>query len=394
MTGYRRELSGAAKAMVIYNELRPPFVIQLVLEGDGDPDPDDLVDALDATTEANPGSALVLEESDDPIDWIAGPAPTLTCIDAPNFTATDDEDAPFLRWPMDAESGPTCELVYVKGKNKNYLIFRALHAVMDGQGTILWVKDFLRCLRGEDPIGHPSTMTAERLLEDRELEARALTKADAIHPFGKPDLTTKGDYHWQRVQLPTPLSSGQTGQIAVAIARQARSLQDGIVRFALPTDLRHYAPSERTTANMFNMLAIDIPPDATAEGIGMAIIRLLYKHEGKRPIGLYQEDRDRLASLAIYRVKGLWDQSNMHNTGLYAASAGLSHLGKLTSAALSAPAFTSTSAFFVPLVGETNCVVHLNGFDDHAELTVGLSDRFGPVSALATLLQDELLEPT
>ena len=170
--------------MVVYNELRPPFVIQMVLEGHGDPQPDDLYDALAATTAANPGSSLVLEEGSSPSYWITGPEPTLTCIEAPNFTASDDTDAPFLRWPMDAEAGPTCELVYVKGKDHNYLIFRALHAVMDGQGTIAWVKDFMRCLRGEDPVGHPSTMTGEELLEDRELPARPLTKPDAIHPYG------------------------------------------------------------------------------------------------------------------------------------------------------------------------------------------------------------------
>src|SRR5688572_15462680 len=146
---FQKNLSVADKFFIAINELRPPFVIQLVLEGDGDPAPELLDEALEKTTRANPGSSLVLHEEGDAAHWKLGPEPTLTLFEAPEFDASSGYNAPFLMWPMDAKKGPTCELVKVRGKQKTYLIFRALHAVMDGQGTLAWVKDFMRCLRGE-----------------------------------------------------------------------------------------------------------------------------------------------------------------------------------------------------------------------------------------------------
>ena len=67
---------------------------------------------------------------------------------------------------------------------------------------------------------------------------------------------------------------------------------------------------------------------------------------------------------------------HLHDEGLYAFSATISHLGILKGQEFSSPIFTATSALFVPLVGDSGCVISLNGFDDHTEAAVGLSDRF------------------
>ena len=80
----------------------------------------------------------------------------------------------------------------------------------------------------------------------------------------------------------------------------------------------------------------------------------------------------------------------LHATGLYCFSATLSHLGVLQGALLSGPGFTATGAFFVPLVGDSGCVVSLNGFDGHTEAAVGLSERFckdGALDRLADLIR-------
>jgi hypothetical protein len=277
-------------------------------------------------------------------------------------------------------------------KAKHALIFRAAHAVMDGQGVVAWVKDFMRCLRGEDPIGHKSAITIDQLLGNRGTKRRPVPQLDALHPCGRAASETRGRFYWRRITVARPLDSMIVGRIAVSLAEAAREHGEGPVRINLPTDLRHYCPDERTTGNLFNSLFVEVPPGASPEMIGMRVVQMLYKDEGKKPFGLYATDE--AGSLAIQRVKVLWDLAHLHDFGRYAFSATLSHLGTLKSAELSQPgSFAATGAYFIPLVGDSGCVVSLNGLDDKTEACVGLSDRFageGQIDALAERIRSAI----
>ena len=359
---------------VALNEIRPPFIIQLTLEGQGTPSPESLYEALRLSTEANPGSSLRLDQSGDAPRWVVGPEPSLTIVEAPEFTGDSGEFAPFLMWPLDSYTGPSCELLFVHGKNSNYLVFRAVHAVMDGQGTLLWVKDFMRCLRGEDPIGHKSVLSVDELIREIKTDPRPAPKSDALHPFGPAKPKTRGQFHWRRVKVERGLDSATVGRIAVGLSERARRSQEGTVRINLPTDLRHYRPDELTTGNFFNSLFIEIAPGGAAEMVGLKVVQMLYKHEGKKPVGIFATEE--VGSLDLHRTKVLWDLAHLHDTGQYTFSATLSHLGNLNPADFSAPSFETNTAFFVPLVGDSGCVVSVNGFGDHCVACVGLSDRF------------------
>ena len=399
MADYRRRVTSGEKSMVAFNELRPPFAIQMVVEGIGDPAPEALYEALEATTTVNPGSALRLEESVESGDfWVPGPPPTFTVVDDPDFRAQGSEEAPFLRWRLDAKAGPTCELIHVRGAvdadgvRHGYLIFRALHGVMDGQGTLLWASDFMRCLRGEPPLGHPSTLDVQTLCEGERGNPRPLPKPDALHPLGPPSPMSKGGYGWRRVSIPRSLSSDASGRVALALAAAAveNNGGSGPVRLHLPNDLRVHCPEERSTANLFGSLFLDVEPEMTAQDIGHRIVKMLYEREGQRPAGLYPAEE--AGSMAAHRVKAYWDLTHLHDTGRYAFSATLSHLGRLKSSALSGPDWRATSALFVPLIGDA-CVVSLNGFDDRTEVAVGVSARFhgeGRLERLAATLRDSL----
>lgn len=386
MSEWHKEVSAVDRFFVAVNEVRPPFVIQLLLEGDGDPDPDALDEALERAAAVNPGCTLRLVEDEEEPRWVLGPVPSLTLIDAPDFDASSGEAAPCLLWPIDAKVGPTCELLKIRGQGgRSYLVFRALHAVMDGQGTLLWVKDVFRALRGEAPIGHSSTATVDQLIRDLNSPRRPYPKADALHPYGPGDPQAPGTFHWRRVKLDGPLDPLASGKMAVALAERARRGREGVVRINLPTDLRPLRPDERTTGNFFNSLFLEVPPGATVDGIALKIIQLLYKKEGTKSVGIYSADE--IGSLSAFRVKTYWDFTHLHDTGLYAFSATLSHLGVVRGAELSAPGFAARGAFFVPLVGDSGCVVSINGFDQHTEVAVGLSARFAAGGQLAELAE-------
>ena len=392
MEGYRRRLTSGEKSMVALNELRPPFVIQLTIEGSGDPAPEALYEALQQTTAVNPGSRLRLDEGESGDYWVLGPEPTFTVVDAPDFRASGAEDAPFLRWPLNASTGPTCELVHVRGQDRGYLIFRALHGVMDGQGTLLWAKDFMRCLRGEPALGHPSTIDVQTLCDDERDNKRPLPPYDALHPLGPAKEETEGRYAWRAVRVPGRLRSDASGRIAICLSEQAALHNElpGAIRIHLPTDLRAHCRSERSTGNLFGSLFLDVEADATPVAVGMKIVKMLVHRDGKKPAGLYAGNE--AGTMAAHRVKAFIDLNHLHSSGRYAFSATLSHLGRLDSASLSGPGWQATSALFVPLVGDA-CVVSINGFDDHSVIAVGASDRHEPekLDVLAAALRTALM---
>ncbi len=383
MTSYRREVAEAEKGFIAYNEMCPPFVIQLVVEGDGAPEPEALHDALIASAKANPGVAVKIEGSDEHLHWVPGPEPTLTVLDAPEFTAMSEENAPFLLWPIDAMKGPNSELLSVKGKEKHYLIFRASHAVMDGQGTLLWVKDFMRCLRGEAPIGHPDTDSVERWVSEQKKKRRKLPLPTALHPFGKPQGDRHHTFHWRRVVVDRPLDMGATGRLVVALAERAREHGPGDVRIALPTDLRPYLKELKTTGNAFSILFLDVPEGASADMIAMRVVRMLYKDEGLDRFGHFTIFEK--SSLHKHRIRIFWDLANEHTSGTYAFSAVLSHLGALEKEDFCGPDFEASSAFFVPPIGDSGCILSVNGFGDHTEISGGLSNLFAGGDNMETL---------
>lgn len=377
MTAFERMASNAEKFMALYNELRPPFTIQLVIEGDGDPSPEALHEALERASEVNPGASLRMDEARSPVMWVTGPRPTLTVVDAPEFTGEGAVGGDWQRWHLDHRTGPTCELVRVQGKHHTYLVFRALHAVMDGQGVINWTKDVMRCLRKEAPVGHPDAFDYEAYLDRLAKPLRETTWSEAVHPFGRADLSRPGNFDWRRIRVDRPLESAMIGRICVLLGRQARTAGEGRVRVHLPTDLRPYEKGVRTTQNFFNSLLIEVPPEATAESISLQVIQHLYREEGQRA---YARSEDSWGSMEALRVRVYRDLTTLHDKGLYPYSATVSHLGIMKAAEMSAPDFAARAVTFVPLVGDSGgCVISLQGLDDRTDATVAMSDRFwGP----------------
>lgn len=376
MPVFQKPVSGADKFFLALNDVRPPFVIQLLVEGVGQPEPEALYDALQATTEVTPGSALRYLRDEAGERWEAVAPPPLTVLDLPEFSAEADGEA-CLRWPLDPYKEGSSELLYIRrAGGRSALVFRALHAVMDGQGCLRWARDFFSCLRGEAPKGSESPADLEELIRALDMPRRPEPKEDAVHPFGRADLSRPAEFHWRHVRLDRPLHPQATARVALSIAALARETAgdpSAKVRVNLPCDLRNHFRKEKTTANFFEGLYLDLLPDDDEEQIGRRVLRWLYEKEALRPT---LNPRHRPGPLAAFRIKAAHDQDMLHATGRYVFSATLSHLGKLKSRWLSGPDFQAEGAFFVPLVGDSGCVISLNGFEGHTECAVGLSSRF------------------
>jgi hypothetical protein len=381
---YLRRVSPLERLFIANTILSPPFANQLVIEGGGMLDVPQLQRALDTCSAANPGSTLTLCDVSEPLRWQSGRPPRINRILAPDWDGYSDAAAPFLSAILDPFSGPTCEILLVIGREaRKFLIFRSLHAVMDGIGTLSWANDCMSALRGETPTGHASriidTDVAQPLTPGR---TRQRPPADALHPLGRPGpLSGNETFHWQRVTIPRRFESRVLGVVAATLNNLARENAGGDgaarqarVRFNIPCDLRRHVSSEKTTGNMFGPLFVEMTAGAQSDQFGLQLVRQLHERQELIPLSFLEQ----VAATGLDQWQAILADllEQQHQQGRYHFTATLSQLGQIGSASLSCADFVASSAYFVPPLADQVCFVACNGFDRHTEIAIALPSRF------------------
>jgi hypothetical protein len=370
MASYRRPVSTIEKIYLAFDRARPPFANQLVIEGAGELDADALARASATAAEANPGACLVMRGSLGRTAWVPAVPPRVTIVrDAP-WDGRSEENAVFLDRRLDRR-GPSCEVLHVTTARASYLAFRSLHAVMDGLGTLYWAQDVMRALRGEPCVGHPSAMTDVEFAAGLTDEPMVLPKPDALHPCGAADAPTSGnDFRWQRVTIDAPADVPVVAALAVTIARAARRHGDGPVRFNIPADLRFFHQEERTTGNVIGTLFVDVPAGATVDEVAKDLkARLKAKEHARRPKHYLAMRWIPMGGFEGAIAKGF---AKEHETGRYGMSATISFLGSVERAAVTAPGFTPSAAFWIPPMADQTCFVSVSKLDGRMELLLAL----------------------
>jgi len=391
MSKFEKPMSNVERMFLVYNGLRPPFANQLVIEGKRSPPKTALKKALKASTKANPGATLSLGNMTDDLVWRAGTPPPLKHIDAPDWSGHDDKNAPFLQQELNAYRGPSCEVLSVKAKDRHYLVFRSLHAVMDGRGTLFWAQDFMRALRGEEPIGHPSVIIPDDLSASITDEKLPLPPPTAKAPFAKLDQErSNSHYEWRRLSIDKPLRSSMLTEIAVSLGKLSHKDHEGVVRYIIPQDLRHHCPEERSTGNLIGYLFLDVSPDSTAESLGMSLIRQLYQKSAAASLNSYQAVAQYTQGHLHFHIKH--SLAEEHKSG-YVFSAAISNLGLIDKEGFDAPKFDVESGFFIPPFGDWPGFVVLAGFEDRIEATIAMPDMYcvdGQLDAFANAVSEAL----
>lgn len=350
-----RPVSGLERAWLAADRIQAPFVNQLVLEGVGVPGPAALRIAVEQAAAVHPGCTLRLRGLLRGLRWTTdGPAPVLRVEDAPTWTGTGPEGAPFLARPLSPTHGPVVEVVLVRGANPDEatghrLLFRSHHAALDGRGTWLFATDVFRALRGEPLVGSESGPWIDtdyaRMATD---EIREEPPADRGAPTGAPDTAAFGTT-WARVRVPGSFR-GLLPKALVALWQAAREQTTDPLRFAVPVDLRRYRPDRRTTANLTGIFHVDL---GTVGSASQAHARV----RGRLNAGLNGHHAAQMV-LGAERVRGLplWLLSwagrraaqQCLQTGRFPVSATVSNLGRQDLSRVSAPGFRSTRAFWIP----------------------------------------------
>jgi amino acid adenylation domain-containing protein len=353
---HQRELFLLERGWLGINGAIQPYNIQLVLEGHGSLDFDQLEAAVARAAHANPGSRLVLKGA---LKWSywrdSGIAPRVREVSGAAWDGQGPGGAPFLNDRF-SPSGPTCEVLWVEGPTPR-LIFRALHGVMDGNGAFMWAEDVFRALRGEEPTGAFSTLTEEDLKTEvrNETQARPMIPfcwlPQGIAPTGKTERGITG-HTWRRLTFTGPTHMPmRLGKVAWVLAQSAWRYQDGLVRVILPVDLRHYRPDQRSTANMISMVVVDIDRDATPDSITHELLRQLDEHyDSARFLSSFRIVGDVVKLMPLKLIEFGYKVLNKMNDllGLHLSSAMLSDLGTVDPAAFCGGGFNMDTCFFVP----------------------------------------------
>jgi hypothetical protein len=299
-----------------------------------------------------------------------------------------EDGATFLDRRLDRR-GPTCEVQLIESGARSYLIFRSLHAVMDGLGTLYWAQDVMRALRGEPLLGHASAITDTELASGLTDGAMTLPPKDALHPCGKADDASSGnDFRWRRVTIATPKDTPIVAALAVTMARAARRHDAGAVRFNIPADLRFFRQDERSTGNLIGTLFVEVGPAATIDDVAKDLKQRLRAKEHARFPARYTQLR--WLPMGAYQGMVTRDFAREHERGRYAISATLSFLGAVDPASVRADGFTPTAVWWIPPMADQACFVAVSKLGGALEVALAMPHVLATRGRFEALL-DELV---
>ncbi len=375
-----RAVSGVERLWLVADRLAPPFVNQLVLEGEGTVDFAALEAAVEALGRWSVCSARRIGALARARGAPGGPPRRLRRVEAPGWDGRGGERAPFLSDPLPSAGGPICEVLAVVGDVPR-LVVRTHHAFADGRGTLELVAALFAQARGEAPAPIPLAGPT-----DAELARRVARLSEPPVPRNcAPPLPIVDDAPglvWRRATAPLD-PRGLLPRLAHALGCEADP--SARCRVDVPVDLRRHAPGLRSAANLTGLVRLSVDrhrdrPDPVAR----------IDAELRRRLDRAEEAGFVLAAERLRRVPLGWMErvaAGRPETGLFGATANLSNVGRLDLDACSGAGFRARAGFFVPPgAGGLPLFLALTGGPGGVELCATMPARFGGEPALAALL--------
>lgn len=370
---FSRRLSPLERLWLVADQLTPPFVNQLVLEGEGQCDQARWRQAAAQAGEANPGSRLVVRGNLWWTRWVDSQVDVpVRVVDGNRWSGFAPEGADFLSDTMSPRRGPTTEILLVSGTPARVVV-RTHHAVMDGGGHLHFVADLFRCLRGEAPVGADANVTDLDLARRLGSKKPAPREPDCLAPTGEVTDGPPG-VTWRRLSVPGRHSQ-LLPRIAICLAAHARGACDANVRIDMPVDMRqHFSEPVRSTANLTGMLHMTIEPELTPTQLATRIREAVGEHaeasfvEEMAPV--------RFVPLWLMRFVGRSETKKSHRSNRWITTGALSNLGKVPHHDLHGGGFRTVTSFFIPPGTDgTALFMAINGRPDGIELCVTIPHR-------------------
>lgn len=268
-----------------------------VVEGCGTLDPDALRAAIRVAAEANPGIRVRWRGVFGWSKWVdSGIAPELHVVEHCDWDGSSEANAPFYAVRLDAP-GPIADLWLIRCTDgRTRLVFRALHAAVDGRGMMFWMTEVFRALRGEPLEGSPSTLIDLDVQAQHAAAVAALKAEEAAKPPAAPASpapvypsphclpVVESDpaalspdapamrYVWRRLVIAQPVAN-QLARSLKFFADHARQHGPGVVGFTIPIDYRGLRTPEMGIGNLTGYTRISVAEDDSPRSLMVQLNR-------------------------------------------------------------------------------------------------------------------------
>jgi len=265
---YVRRVSALERYSLVLNEVYR-YHVDGIVEGVGQVDPVALQAAVDQAAAANPAIRVRFRGFLGFSRWVdSGVAPRVRPMPLADWDGNSERGAPFLQERLDAlRGGPVADILLVPCTDgKTRLVFRTLHAAIDGRGFLHWVQDVFRAMRGEPPLGSASSLIDLDIQEQyrEQIPEEPKTPPVTCIPVLQPAASGREilQYIWRRVIIDNNVSQ-LLPKTAVFLAAWARRGAQGEVGFTIPVDYRGLRTQEMGIGNLTGYLRLNVAEDAT-----------------------------------------------------------------------------------------------------------------------------------
>ncbi|KPA13196.1 peptide synthetase [Candidatus Magnetomorum sp. HK-1] len=381
---YSRPLARSERMWLVADKILPPYAIGFLIEGKGKLDKKVWDDAVLRASEANPGTRLKLKGFFRNNCWIdSGIPPEVVEIDGSNWSGFSSEKAPFLQRNLSPFTGPTSEILLIHG-NPSRILFRSNHAVMDGRGVLLWIDDVFRALRGENILVSNSDINADQLARLFQNKTRNFQPPVHIAPTGIAKGNDRGCI-WKRIELSGTFSK-LLPKVAIIIAKEARKYSEGLVKIAIPVDLRHRNKNLRSSANLSIAIYLDVHPSSTPEQLAKNIkTQIENKNDCILTKGMVWFD---IIPLWIMTMLGKKSIQKQHQKGLYSVSSLISNIGIMPIHKYHGGGFIANNCIGIPPgIENLPCMIVLNGRKNGVDIIVSIPKVLASDGRLDNILE-------
>ena len=269
---YTRPLSPIERCSLVLNAVHR-YHLDAVVEGFGEIDVQALRAAVELAAAANPAIRVRLHGVLGFCRWVdSGVAPVINVVNDSEWDGMSSEHTGFMSESLKPlHGGPVADLILVSCRDGlQRLVFRALHAAIDGRAMLHWMHEVFRALRGEPLRGSNSTLTDWDVQKQREDEVTDEAPAlGACLPVVLPVAESNAgrvEYVWRRIVIDRNVSQ-LLAKAAVFLASWARRQGEGEVGFTIPVDYRGLRTPEMGMGNLTGFVQITVDKDATARSV-------------------------------------------------------------------------------------------------------------------------------
>ncbi|MDI1302390.1 MAG: hypothetical protein PSX71_10825 [bacterium] len=379
-TTFSRRLSGLERYFLAINEVYR-FNAELVIEGSGDVELEQLQEAVAIASAANPGMRVRLKGALGFLHWVdSGITPDVREIPAAEWQGYSDAGADFLEerfHPL--QDDHVAQVLLIRG-NPVRMVFRALHAAVDGKGLAYWTLDIMRAMRGEAPLGSGNTVTdidfAQSVVKKSGITlappAQHSAPVKAILPISA-DNGSPFRFAWRCTRFDRNISN-PLPKILHFLYTQAVGEAGGNILMTVPVDYRSLRGADAGTGNLTGYIQLSIDASDSPKSI-MGKLSEGIKNHRDCAIGIMPFWKLHWIPLWIISAmvrKNLDKTLFAENTAM--PNGGISALGMTPPETISFPGFEAMGAFGLATVGRL--YVSVTNFPKSTYIMLAAPSRF------------------